>query len=188
MNEAVRTLSSSGPGWALIAAVLLLLVLVVGALIELLRRTFRSAEDERKLQRQDAKERQTEFSDFMKAATEAQRALTDNLRALRADSLAAVHDSQMNLRQSVQEMLAALHDKMFTSMRSGFDDLASSFDASLTGAATSIRKDQESLVKQLAADKLREEIDELKRENSELSRPHVIEPRDSTGAVPRAIR
>lgn len=100
--------------------------------------------------------------------------IQDNCRACRNDSLTTLRTAEVEITRKFVEVTAASHDKLFAAMQTGFNELASSFDSSLTGTANSVRKDQEALVKALENKRNEEKIKELERENEELSQAHDV--------------
>jgi hypothetical protein len=128
------------------------------------------------------REQLKEMAAAMKELSRSSTGMEGNCKACREASLSTMRTAEEGITRKFIEVTAASHDKLFASMKDGFSELASSFDASLTGAANSIRAGNESTLKQLENLRLQEDNAELKRQNEELSRP------TATGdAIPRVV-
>jgi copper chaperone CopZ len=165
MEAALKALSGSGVGGAILAVAFALLTATIGVLSWALKRLVDSA-----IKQQD------KFSDFMDALTKSLNAIGMNCQACRSDSVATIRDLEGTLKAEVQHVVWASHDKAKLETEQAIDHAVERLEESVTGAANSIRTSNKELVQSIENQRLQERVDEL-------SRPH-----DVTGAIPRPVR
>ena len=156
MEAALKALSGSGVIGAVLAVAFLLLSGTIGILGYALKRLVDSALTQ-----------QEKFAEFMEALTKSLSAIGLNCQACRADSVATLRDLEGTLKQEIQHVVWASHDKAKLENDASLKTVADRIDASLTGAASSIRESNKALVQDVANQRLQERIDEL-------SRPHDL--------------
>lgn len=126
------------------------------------------------------------MDDFFDGVIEQQKKVTESIRDLaqsfisirencldcRQSNLSALREAEVRLTTRLIDVSAAANDKTFGQLKELLTDLDRNFQSSLTNTANSIRD----LMTESA---LKDEAARLRRENEELSRPHVV------GALPR---
>lgn len=126
------------------------------------------------------------MDDFFDGVIEQQKKVTESIRDLaqsfvsirencldcRQSNLSALREAEVRLTTRLIDVSAAANDKTFGQLKELLTDLDRNFQSSLTNTANSIRD----LMTESA---LKNEAARLRRENEELSRPHVV------GALPR---
>jgi DNA anti-recombination protein RmuC len=176
MNEALKTLSSSGTTGAIMAVILGLLSVVIGVLVRMLWKLFdKNIEAD--------KRREDKYGEFMTALTASLNALTMNFQATRTDSLAAIRDTQTNLLTGIQQIIWLSHDKSKADRKEMVEFAIEKLSGEITGAANSIRASNEKMMTECEKQRLNDEKQRLREENDELSRPHHVDD-----AAPRKVR
>ena len=126
------------------------------------------------------------MDDFFDGVIEQQKKVTESIRDLaqsfisirencldcRQSNLSALREAESRLMSRFIEVSAAANDRTFLQVKSELTGLSQNFASSLTHAADSIRE-------LMTESSLRDEAARLRRENEELSKPHMV------GAVPR---
>jgi hypothetical protein len=126
------------------------------------------------------------MDDFFDGVIEQQKKVTESIRDLaqsfisirencldcRQSNLSALREAEVRLTTRLIDVSAAANDRTFGQLKELLTDLDRNFQSSLTNTANSIRD----LMTESA---LKNEAARLRRENEELSRPHVV------GALPR---
>jgi hypothetical protein len=121
-------------------------------------------------------EQQKEGTAAMKELARAFSGIRENCLACRVDSVSVLRDAEERISQKFVEVTWQAHDKTFAEIDREFTALGTRFESALTNAAQSIRASNERMAQDV-------ETQRLRRENEELSRPHVV-----AGATPRPAR
>jgi hypothetical protein len=164
MSEALKELASSGTIGAAFVVVLFMLFWMVKVLIA-------------------SFVKQTEaVIKAMNELVEASRAIRDNCRNCRTDSLQTLRDAQVAIAKTIEDSVARGHDATFREMKELVGESTQTISSALTGTANSIRATNAETLRELEGKRREEENERLREENAELSRPHDL------GAVPHPVR
>jgi hypothetical protein len=169
MDNALKTLSSSGTTGALMAALLFLLGVAISALVLMVTKLFN------RNMLADA-EREKKYNEFMSAFTASLNAMTLNLQATRQDSLAAIRDTQASLLSGIRDVVWVTHEKAKVDRKELIELAVEKISGEITGAANSIRASNKEMMAECEKARLNDEKQRLREERDELSRPHNVDP------------
>ena len=159
MGEALKELASSG---AIGAA----LVVVLGMLFWLMKVLVTNNTEQSKA-----------VIKALGELVESSRAIRDNCRNCREDSVASLRDAQVSIETKIEHTVWQSHDKNALERDKSFATMTDVISKEITQSANSIRSSNAELVKNAENQRLRDEVEEL-------SRPHHLDE-EKSGVVRR---